>query len=187
MMYVRYIALVLLGIVVTILNVLLSPILPLFIRAGQYPKWLSWFQTADAPAWGDEAFHKREMAWANWMLNWMFLYISAIFWACRNPGYGYDHWAGVTVKEGFTLVEDEDCTANISRDENMQVTGTEGTYKRKLINGDGKEYFEYCKVWVSPTGIGHKVHVWFRVHLGWHLHTIDTGVTRNLKLTFNRW
>lgn len=180
MMYIRYLALVIPLPFVMALNIILSPILPLFIRAGYLPKWLAWFAPADSPAWGDIDYHKREMAWANWMPNVMFLYVSAVCFMCRNAGYGYDNWAGVTVQEGYTLIEDEDCTANVSRDEHMLVWGTEGTYHRKLINGDGKEYFEYCTVWNSGK-------IWFRVHLGWHLHTIDTGVTRNLKLTFNRW
>lgn len=186
MMYIRYLTLVLLGIVITILNVLLSPILPLFIRAGRLPKCLSWFAPHDNPAWGDMDYHKREMAWANWMPNVMFLYVSAVCWMCRNAGYGYDHWAGVTIKEGYTLVEDEDCSANISRDENMNVTGTEGTYHRKLINGDGKEYFEYCTVF-HRGDIFCRGDIWYRIQFGWHLHTIEAGRTANLKLTFNRW
>lgn len=179
-MYIRYIALVIPLPFVMVLNVVLSPILPLFIRAGYLPNWLSWFAPADSPAWGDIDYHKREMAWANWMPNVMFLYVASVCFMCRNAGYGYDHWAGVTVKEGFTLIEDEDCSANISRDEHRIVWGTEGTYHRKLINGDWKEYFEYCTVF-------RRGDIWYRFQFGWHLHTIDTGVTRNLKCTFNRW
>lgn len=178
-MYLRYLSLVILGLIVQLLNVLLSPILPLFIRAGYLPRWLSWFAPADNPAWGDEDYHKREMAWASWMPNVMFLYVSAMCWMCRNTGYGYDNWAGVTVKEGFTLVEDEDCTATISRDDHGIVWGKEGTYHRKLIN-DGKEYFEYCKVWKSGA-------IWYRIQFGWNLSPVIIGRTLLLKFTVNRW
>lgn len=180
-MYLRYLALVLLGFPVMLANVILSPILPIFIRAGYLPKWLSWFAPADSPAWGDIDYHKREMAWANWMPNVMFLYVSAVCWMCRNAGYGYDHWAGVTIKQPYEYEAWGNENANIWRDELMFVRGTEGAYRRKLINGDGKQYFEYCRVWKNEAGI------WWRIQFGWHLHTIEAGHTANLKLTFNRW
>lgn len=180
MIYLRYLSLVILGLLVSAANILLSPILPLFIRAGYLPDWLSWFQTADAPAWGDEAYHKREMAWADWLPYPLFLYISAVCWVCRNSGYGYDNWAGCTIKQPYDYEAWGNENANIWRDDLMFVRGVAGKYTRLLTNGDGKKYFEKCWVWESDG-------IWFRVQFGWHLHTIEAGRVANLKLTFNRW
>lgn len=55
MMYLSYISLVVLVPFVMVLNVLLSPILPIFIRGGHLPKYLSWFAPADSPAWGSKS------------------------------------------------------------------------------------------------------------------------------------
>lgn len=179
MTYIRYLTLVILGLVVTLLNVLLSPVLPFFIRDGYLPRYLSWFQTHDAPAYGDEAYHNRELRGWQWLPRPLFLYCAAAMWACRNAGYGYDHWVGVSVLLGYSYSEEGNTEANINRDATGLVTGVEGSYTRRLTTG-GKDYFEWCSVWTS----GGK---WYRVHIGWHLHTIAVGQTRNLKLTFNRW
>lgn len=184
MMYIRYVSLVFIGLLITAANMILSPILPLFIRAGYLPNWLSWFAPSDSPAWGDIDYHNREMAWANWMPNVLFLYVSAVCWMCRNSGYGYDHAMGCTIKQPYEYEAWGNENANIWRDKLMFVHGTEGTYRRKLINGDGKNYFEWCKVWTNSAGI------WYRIQFGWHLHSIlpaKIGKTRNLKLTINRW
>lgn len=61
---------------------ILSPILPLFaIGKDTLPKWLSWFQTPDAPLDGDTGFliiHKNTPQ-----------YLQRIIWLIRNPAYGF--------------------------------------------------------------------------------------------------
>lgn len=182
MMYLRWLSLALLGIVATILNVVLSPILPFFIRAGQYPKWLSWFQTADSPAWGDEAFHINQMAWTDRLPTALALHIRAMFWALRNPAYGYDDWAGVTVLDGFQYSHKGREDVNIGRDVQGMVHLTEGTLTRSLVNGDGNRYFEYTKLyrWNAKRA--------WRITFGWHLHPeLKVGAKRLLRVTINPW
>lgn len=182
-MYLRYLALALLGILVTLVAVLLSPVLPVFIRAGQYPAWLSWFQTADAPAYGDSSFRAHQMAWAQWMPEWLFFYVAGVMWQIRNPGYGYDAaWAGLTVTAGFIYSHEGREDTNIGRDAQGNVHLVEGRLVRHLVNGDGREYFE--KTWL---------HRWsskraWRITIGWHLHpTIEVGAKRLLRVTVNPW
>lgn len=62
----------------------LSPILPLFaIGKGRLPKYLSWFQTPDAPLDGDSGFEKvfPPEKWPK--------YLRRVFWLWRNPAYGF--------------------------------------------------------------------------------------------------
>lgn len=120
------------------------------------------------------------MAWAKSLPTVIRLYICAVAWAIRNPAYGYDNWAGVTIKQPYQLTIEGNEQANISRDEDGTVHCTEGTYRKTLVNGDGKEYFEFCKVW-------HGEKTCNRMQFGWHLHTPEAGGRRNLKFTFNRW
>jgi hypothetical protein len=86
----------------------------------------------------------------------------------------------MTYIQPFQLTIKGNENANISRDEAGWVDCVEGKYKKILINGDGKKYFEYCWVWKSARHCN-------RIQFGWHLHTIEAGGRRHLKLTFNRW
>lgn len=62
----------------------LSPILPLFaIGRETLPKWLSWFQTPDAPLDGDSGFAVLYPPdkWPR--------YVRRVLWLIRNPAYGF--------------------------------------------------------------------------------------------------
>lgn len=182
MMYLRWLSLALLGILVTLAAVLLSPVLPVFIRAEKYPAWLSWFQTADNSAYGDISFHIHQMSWAHWMPDWLFLYAAGVMWQLRNPGYGYDAWAAVTVTAGFKYSSKGREDTNIGRDAQGDVHLVEGKLTRHLVNGDGREYFEHTWLykWNSKRA--------WRITLGWHLHPpIEVGAKRLLRVTVNPW
>ena len=61
----------------------LSPILPAFaIGRDTLPRWLSWFQTPDAPLDGDSGF-QRVATWVKWR------YARRVMWIIRNPAYGF--------------------------------------------------------------------------------------------------
>lgn len=61
---------------------ILSPVLPLFaINKETLPKWLSWFQTPDAPLDGDSGHVERCEGYPR--------YVQRVLWLIRNPAYGF--------------------------------------------------------------------------------------------------
>lgn len=161
------------GILITILNVLLSPVLPLFIRDGYLPSWLSWFQTPDNPAIGDKMFHEQQMSWTKSD------YLYAVFWAIRNPGYGYDAWAGFIISPdcGYSSAGNENICVDRQYDGSYKVI--EGSIYRKLTQ-DGKTYFQwrYIKKWSA--------HRAMRLSFGWVLHQpLVPWTRRNLEFTIS--
>lgn len=110
------IVLVPLNIVVTVLNILLSPILPVFAQdklgpcdnnghqcvGPRLPNWLSWFQTPDNSLDGDATFERLNPPG----------YFSKIKWFIRNPGYGFSvHYLTapyVTTISGDPTIKDND-------------------------------------------------------------------------------
>lgn len=192
MIYLEWVVLAVLGKLVMLANILFAPIIALFINhaTGQLPWCLSWFQTADNPAYGDELYHNNEMAWAKWLSEPLFLYVCGIFWGIRNPAYGYDTWAGVTVKEGFTLIQPEHNLEWIGDELHgigqyrATVRFAEGTSVRKLLQ-DGNTYFELW--WVRRWG-----NHFSRIRLGWFLdsterYPLKVGDRRNLQATISPW
>lgn len=66
---------------------ILSPILPLFaIGKDKLPKYLSWFQTPDAPLDGDSGFNDPIQ---HPIITRLPRYIRRSLWLIRNPAYGY--------------------------------------------------------------------------------------------------
>lgn len=62
---------------------ILAPFLPLFaMRRDTLPRWLSWFQTPDAPLDGDSGF-QYVATWVKWR------YARRVMWLWRNPAYGF--------------------------------------------------------------------------------------------------
>jgi len=79
MIYLIYILLVPVSLLLTLLAVILAPVLPLFVKDGWLPSWLSWFQTPDNWLYGDDTFmslHTRN-------------YWSMVQWLWRNPCYSF--------------------------------------------------------------------------------------------------
>lgn len=54
---------------------------------GYLPGWLGWFQTPDAPIWGDSTFAVNQGAGKSW-------YVRAVMWMYRNPAQGLDKALG---------------------------------------------------------------------------------------------
>ena len=82
---IKWAALALLGLVATLANVLLSPIIALFICGDGYlPRWLGWFQTPDNPAIGDKAFQLNQMPWTLRLPDWLARYFLGIGWVLRR-------------------------------------------------------------------------------------------------------
>jgi hypothetical protein len=93
MIFIKYVALVLLSLPMNILALVLAPVLPLF-AANTYgwsnnhsveafgprlPNWLSWFQTPDNDLYGDDTFIT-----LNGKSYW-----SMVKWLLRNPLYAF--------------------------------------------------------------------------------------------------
>lgn len=179
-MYIRYILSAFIGLTASLLAFIFADIIALFIQTdGQLPFLLKPFSTADNPAIGDKAFNRNQMPHCN-PDTWFGRYLLCRAWVRRNPGYWLDHALGITVKDGYYAWHEGNLLTNIGRTESGLVYGAEGSYWRYLTNGDGRNYFEYCKVW-RMNGL------WHRVQFGWHLHTLAVGQTRHLKLTVSRW
>lgn len=100
----------------------LSPILPLFaLRRDTLPKWLSWFQTPDAPLDGDTGFlikHKDTNK-----------YLRRVIWLIRNPAYGFS-WTVLSAKVD---------------------AGTPITYKGDLRSGDDPFKTGYTFMYIKGT------------------------------------
>ena len=58
MIYLKWALLIAPSLFMAVVGRLLAPVLPFFVQEDGYlPSWLSWFQTPDNPADGDEAGH----------------------------------------------------------------------------------------------------------------------------------
>lgn len=78
------------SIVMTILAIVLSPAIALTVnKEGNLPYFLKWFQTPDAPAWGDESFAAIETPNDS-------MYVRTVKWLVRNPAQGFDMIIGGT-------------------------------------------------------------------------------------------
>lgn len=72
------------SLIMTLLAILLSPINALLVnKDGNLPYLLRWFQTPDAPAWGDESFKEVETPNDS-------TYVRTVKWLVRNPAQGFD-------------------------------------------------------------------------------------------------
>jgi hypothetical protein len=179
-MYLRYIALALIGLIATLIAFIFADVIALFIRKdGTLPPVLRWFSTYDNPAIGDASWRSREVEYIGEPTCWWDRYRLARLWIRRNPAMWIDHVFGVTVEFPYEYSETGNTKATLSRDANRWVTGIEGTYTSRLTTG-GKTYFDYCKVWQTSSA-------WYRIGFGWNLSPIEVGRTLNLKLVFNRW
>lgn len=141
-----------------IVNVIFSPIICLFInKDGYLPSWLSWFQTQDNPAIGDKMFHDREMSWTQ--SN----YLRGIFWAIRNPAYGFMSENGLTVWNVHSYISN-------GPDVDIGDFGyILGSVYRTCTNND-KEYFNYKSAGKWNDNFG------WMVEFGWSLKDIHREV-----------
>ena len=170
----KWILLVIVGLLVTIIHFVFSPVIALFVNnTGYLPSWLSWFQTSDNPAIGDQMFHDNQMAWTKSK------YLYAVFWAMRNPGYGYDHWAGADITSPTYYAIDGNDYVCIDKVPGEPTRLIEGYVSRRVTTG-GKKYFQFrlIKRW-SKTRV-------MRLSFGWDLHSpMRQGTKRNLEFTIS--
>lgn len=180
----RWAVLALLGVLITITNVLFSPIIALFIgRDGYLPWWLSWFQTPDNPAIGDAAFQRNQMAWTLKLPAWLARYCLGVGWALRNPAYGYDQWAGFVASRQLIYTASGNEQVNLFRSANGQCTVIEGYVFRQVIAADGKDYFQLTilRRWSASRA--------WRISFGWTLSAWDRrpGNVCRVNTTINPW
>ena len=169
MMYVRYVTLVLVGIVADLLNFILAPIAVLFASEdGWLPRWLWWLQTPDNPLDGDGGWQREHRPFPvedTKAKRWW----NRTRWIYRNSMYGFAIYAlGVTVHPGD----------RIEVVGNMDVSNrplTEGLVKRYLIRNGVRVAFQwyYVKAWSKTRCI--------RINLGWKL----WGDPLHCQLTFS--
>ena len=67
----------------TVIAILFSPIIALFVdSSGNLPRSLRWFQTPDNPCWGDAGWALKHPSYSRYWL--------CVTWLIRNPGQGFD-------------------------------------------------------------------------------------------------
>ncbi|WP_035383992.1 hypothetical protein [Ferriphaselus sp. R-1] len=182
---IKWAALALLGLMAVVVNVLMSPLIALFIgRDGYLPGWLTWFQTHDNPAIGDKAFQSNQMPWTLVLPGWLARYFLGIGWALRNPAYGYDRWAGFEVKNDNRLyAASGNEGVDIYRDAQGKCHVVEGWCLREVIIDCDKYYFQFTVLrrWSTSRA--------WRVSIGWTLSKweLRRGNVCRLNTTINPW
>ena len=73
------------NIIVSIFTMLLSPVIALFARDDQYPRWLHWATVHDYPAHGDDNLVPYPYVTTGWKGWW-----NRTWYAFRNPAYNFD-------------------------------------------------------------------------------------------------
>lgn len=89
MTYLKWVAMLPVSILVTVLGIVLCPILPLFAKDGWLPKWLFWFQTPDNSLYGDDGWKYEHWQWRYKLPELIATYIGEFGWLLRNPGQGF--------------------------------------------------------------------------------------------------
>lgn len=179
-MILRYLLSELIAIPAMLLAWLFADSIALFIKKDGRLIWpLRWAATADNPAIGDKDFNENQFPLLN-KNTWTGRYLLCRTWVRRNPAYWVDWYFAAEIEKEYQISITGNPKANIGRDEQQRVFGTEGKYFVKVITGD-TSYFEGCKVWYNGKQ-------WCRLQFGWcDLATVKSGDRRHLKLTLNRW
>jgi len=170
-MFIKYLALAFIAMIAMILNFMLAPIIPLFIGKDlMLPSWLSWFQTTDATATGDQMFWDREMAYTKDYSPFRQRYVRGFNWALRNPGYGYMQTHGLTVGD---VSEYDSPVFDVDIGDHGYTLGS--VYR--TCKNDGKKYFQYKKAgkWSESTA--------WMLEFGYSIKNLDKeekGSTRRL-------
>ena len=103
MIYLKWLLMVPVMLVVTVLTFPLAFVLPLFAteqegplnNGNEYglgprlPKWLSWFQTPDNSLDGDYGWQHEHWQWRFRIPAALCTYVGRLGWLWRNPGYGF--------------------------------------------------------------------------------------------------
>lgn len=122
---------------------------PLFMDgAGNLPRWLTWYQPSDNPAWGDKLWRDEHPHYSDYKLAVSYLY--------RNPAQGFDQYLRAKV------AMDTPCTVRGNIDIADGEDGVAGWY---LITTEG-DYFHFAYVYDRGNG-----KCWTG-GLGWRLNNI---------------
>lgn len=165
MQYIKWLVLLPVMLVVTVLTFPLAFVLPLFAQYrfgplnngndegwGWYlPKWLSWFQTPDNSLDGDYGWQHEHWQWRFKLPARISTYVGRVGWLWRNPGYG----VGVVYFDSAVPV-----TATYSG--NPAVNDSPGVEGWCLVHAGGL----FQLVWVKRIGAGSNC---VYVNLGWNI------------------
>lgn len=161
---IKWLLMVPVSLLVTVLGILLAPILPLFARNGWLPDWLNWFQTPDNSLYGDDGWKTEHWMWRYKLPVLLCTYVGEFGWLLRNPGHGY----GVVKLTGDPII------ATFSGNEHVNDSpGIEGTCT------------VYCQglfqwVWVKRISTGKCIYCNF----GWNIKGCIGGNERTHLATF---
>jgi len=87
---IKYILLVVLSLVVTVVGYFLMPLIALAVdSSGNLPRYLKWYQTPDAPCWGAPFWAQKNPTYSKYKL--------CVTWLWRNPAQGFDQFAAAKV------------------------------------------------------------------------------------------
>ena len=164
-MILRYLTLSIIQVFLMLVQFFFSWLIALSVtRKGHLRLLPSLFEPTDSLAIGDRAYWDNEMAYCmDWPL-WIRNYWLALNWGMRNPAYGFANLAGFDLYNPIQVSFKGESNIDVGWD--GAVIGTSLT---TLINGDGKKYFEYRKIfrWNSS-------YVCF-IQLGWSLSSLEAG------------
>jgi len=165
-MITKYLLLLPVNFIVSILGRLLNPVVVLFANDdGWLPKWLWWFQTPDNSLDGDFGWQMQHL----WKAP---RYINRVRWLMRNCTNGFDEWIGFKVEEGFQCsISGNPCVGNRPLQEGWNLI----TIRQK--SGD---YFQlyYVKAWSKTNCV--------RILLGWKIFTYPkVGEIKKYSFNFN--
>ena len=155
MIYLKWALLIAPSLFMAVVGRILAPVLPFFVQADGYlPLWLSWFQTPDNPADGDEAHWERHPGTGAWDT-----YKRRTAWFWRNVCYGFDiDILGVEVRSTDTLV--------FEGDRDVGAKPPRSGWQWKQVKRDGKTVawqlygVKQYRLWPQRC---------LRVNLGWKL------------------
>jgi hypothetical protein len=168
MIYIKYIVLVPINFVITLLALITAPVMPLFAKDAlgwldngskfgigpRLPKWLNWFQTPDNSLDGDATFEHLNPP----------SYWSKVKWLLRNPAYAfalmYIHSPYTTKCYGDPTIKDND--------------HAKAGYCFVKANG------LFQLTWIAPIGFSRC----FRITLGWNIMGL---VDPNIQVKPDNW
>lgn len=176
MKYARWVAFLVLSLIINFLAYLLAPILPTLAtkRLGlidnanasavepRLPVWLSWFQTPDNSLYGDTGWrtiHCPERYASYWGM---------VLWLWRNPAYGFE-WSVLSarINPAAQVITKGD------PDVQNGPSGKEGYCLTEIRNPDGVTYWHWC--WVKRIGASGRC---WHVNFGWKLKTYAEDMNR---------
>ena len=158
-MYLKFLLLIPLDWIMTLLGLLLAPVLPLLAtHEAKLPRWLSWFDTYDNTLDGDDGWkneHFKALNVKGDAADAVRIYLKRTLWLMRNTAYGFSHnVAGVKV----------------AADDVVSWEGNQKVGNRPLSEGKCKAYLRgnnkaFMLYYVKKTFKGKCL----RVYVGWKL------------------